>query len=161
MLLGKLSEWIRQLLVRCLAFDAVTYRASPSLHADDIVVGFQHEDEARRFWEAMRERLRAFLLSLHPDKTRLIEFGRFAARSRGLGKPETFKFLGFVFICGKSLGSLDRFEIARPPSLVETVRWDHRAARSRKIPFLEQSSTSSFHHPPRSRLRHGGVECAT
>jgi RNA-directed DNA polymerase len=74
-------------------------------YADDIVVGFQHEDEARRFWEAMRERLRAFSLSLHPDKTRLIEFGRFAARNRelrGLGKPETFKFLGFVFICSKS-----------------------------------------------------------
>jgi group II intron reverse transcriptase/maturase len=74
-------------------------------YADDIVVGFQHEDEARRFWEAMRERLRTFSLSLHPEKTRLIEFGRFAARNRelrGLGKPETFKFLGFVFICGKS-----------------------------------------------------------
>src|ERR1700687_5251554 len=74
-------------------------------YADDIVVGFQHEDDARRFWDEMRERLRAFSLSLHPDKTRLIEFGRFAARNRelrGLGKPETFKFLGFVFICSKS-----------------------------------------------------------
>src|SRR3954470_1262698 len=74
-------------------------------YADDIVVGFQHEDEARRFWEEMRERLRAFSLTLHPEKTRLIEFGRFAARNRkmrGLGKPETFKFLGFVFICAKS-----------------------------------------------------------
>jgi RNA-directed DNA polymerase len=74
-------------------------------YADDIVVGFQHEDEARRFLEEMRERLRAFSLTLHPEKTRLIEFGRFAARNRkmrGLGKPETFKFLGFVFICAKS-----------------------------------------------------------
>jgi len=74
-------------------------------YADDIVVGFQHETDARRFWDEMRERLRAFSLSLHPEKTRLIEFGRFAARNRerrGLGKPETFKFLGFVFICGKS-----------------------------------------------------------
>ncbi len=74
-------------------------------YADDIVVGFQHEDEARRFWDDMRERLRAFSLSLHPEKTRLIEFGRFAARNRemrGLGKPETFKLLGFVFICAKS-----------------------------------------------------------
>ena len=53
----------------------------------------------------MRERLRAFSLTLHPEKTRLIEFGRFAAQNRerrGLGKPETFKFLGFVFISGKS-----------------------------------------------------------
>src|SRR5713101_1166288 len=74
-------------------------------YADDLVVGFQHENDARRFWDAMRERLREFSLSLHPDKTRLIEFGRFAAQNRekrGLGKPETFKFLGFVLICGKS-----------------------------------------------------------
>ena len=73
--------------------------------ADDIVVGFEHETDARRFWEAMRKRLEEFSLSLHPDKTRLIEFGRFAAArraQRGLGKPETFKFLGFVFICGRT-----------------------------------------------------------
>jgi Reverse transcriptase (RNA-dependent DNA polymerase) len=73
--------------------------------ADDLIVGFEHENDTRRFLEAMRERLRKFSLSLHPDKTRLIEFGRHAAanrRRRGLGKPETFKFLGFVFICGKS-----------------------------------------------------------
>ena len=74
-------------------------------YADDLVVGFQHENDARRFWDAMRERLREFSLSLHPNKTRLIEFGRFAAQNckkRGLAKPETFKFLGFVLICGKS-----------------------------------------------------------
>src|ERR1700726_2158491 len=62
-------------------------------YADDLVVGFQHENDARRFWDAMRERLREFSLSLHPDKTRLIEFGRFAAQNckkRGLAKPETF-----------------------------------------------------------------------
>ena len=72
-------------------------------YADDLVVGFQHEHDARRFWDAMRERLREFSLSLHPDKTRLIEFGRFAAKNckkRGLAKPETFTFLGFVLICG-------------------------------------------------------------
>ncbi len=74
-------------------------------YADDIVVGFQYEADARRFWDEMRERLREFSLSLHPEKTRLIEFGRFAADNRarrGLGKPETFNFLGFTFICGKS-----------------------------------------------------------
>ncbi len=74
-------------------------------YADDIVVGFQYEADARRFWDEMRERLREFSLSLHPEKTRLIEFGRFAAANRarrGLGKPETFNFLGFTFICGKS-----------------------------------------------------------
>src|SRR3954466_14532187 len=72
---------------------------------DDIVIGFEHEADARRFWDAMRERLREFSLTLHPDKTRLIEFGRHAAQNRekrGLGKPETFTFLGFVLICGKS-----------------------------------------------------------
>jgi RNA-directed DNA polymerase len=74
-------------------------------YADDIVVGFEHEAEARRFWDAMRARLQEFSLSLHPEKTRLIEFGRLAAdrrAQRGLGKPETFNFLGFTFICGQS-----------------------------------------------------------
>jgi RNA-directed DNA polymerase len=73
--------------------------------ATHLVVGFQHENDARRFWDAMRERLKEFSLSLHPEKTRLIEFGRFAAQNcgkRGLRKPETFKFLGFVLICAKS-----------------------------------------------------------
>jgi RNA-directed DNA polymerase len=75
-------------------------------YADDIVVGFQHETDARRFWDAMRERLQEFTLTLHPEKTRPLEFGRHAAvngKRRGLGKPETFSFLGFTFICGKSL----------------------------------------------------------
>jgi group II intron reverse transcriptase/maturase len=74
-------------------------------YADDIIVGFESEADGRRFLEAMRERLGEFALSLHPDKTRLIEFGRYAAANRerrGLGKPETFNFLGFTFICSKS-----------------------------------------------------------
>jgi group II intron reverse transcriptase/maturase len=74
-------------------------------YADDTIVGFEHEADARRFLDAMRERLEKFALSLHPDKTRLIEFGRHAASRRarcGLGKPESFNFLGFTFICGKS-----------------------------------------------------------
>ena len=74
-------------------------------YADDLVLGFELEDDARRFLDAMRDRFEAFDLSLHPDKTRLIEFGRFAAadrEQRGLGKPETFNFLGFTYICGKS-----------------------------------------------------------
>lgn len=73
--------------------------------ADDIVAGFEHEADAWRFWEAMRARLQEFSLTLHPEKTRLIEFGRFAVPNRaqrGLGKPETFNFLGFTFICGKT-----------------------------------------------------------
>src|ERR1022692_506837 len=74
-------------------------------YADDLVVGFQHEGDAHRFLDAMRARFEEFALSLHPDKTRLIEFGRLAAarrERRGLGKPETFNFLGFTFICGLS-----------------------------------------------------------
>jgi len=74
-------------------------------YADDFIVGFEHESDARRFLDAMRERLGEFALTLHPEKTRLIVFGRCAARNRkrrGLSKPETFNFLGFTFICGKS-----------------------------------------------------------
>jgi RNA-directed DNA polymerase len=73
--------------------------------ADDFIVGFEYEEDARRFLVELRERLAGFGLELHPDKTRLIEFGRHAARrraARGLGKPETFDFLGFTHICAKS-----------------------------------------------------------
>ena len=83
-------------------------------YADDLVVGFEHEDDARRFLDAMRARLEEFMLSLHPDKTRVIEFGRRAAANRrksGLGKPETFMFLGLTFICGKSRSG--RFQLQR------------------------------------------------
>jgi hypothetical protein len=72
-------------------------------YADDIVAGFSHEAEARCFVAELRERLEKFALSLHPDKTRVLEFGRFAAKNRdlqGLGKPETFDFLGFTHIAG-------------------------------------------------------------
>src|SRR4051812_5056707 len=74
-------------------------------YADDIVVGFEHEADAQRFRDAMRARLEAFALTLHPDKTRLIAFGHFAAdrrAQRGLGQPETFCFLRFTHICGRS-----------------------------------------------------------
>jgi group II intron reverse transcriptase/maturase len=73
-------------------------------YADDNVLGFQHRADADRLLEAFRERLRKFGLELHPDKTRRIEFGRFAEqdrRRRGEGKPETFDFLGFTHISGK------------------------------------------------------------
>ena len=81
-------------------------------YADDFIIGFQHESDARRFLEEMRERLGKFALTLHPEKTRLIEFGRFAAerrQRRRLGKPETFNFLGFTFICGKTRAGAARF----------------------------------------------------
>jgi group II intron reverse transcriptase/maturase len=74
-------------------------------YADDVVAGFEHENDAVRFLADLGERLEKFALSLHPDKTRLIEFGRHAAdnrKKRGLAKPETFNFLGFTHICGRS-----------------------------------------------------------
>jgi RNA-directed DNA polymerase len=73
--------------------------------ADDFIVGFQYEEDARRFLDELRERFARFGLELHPGKTRLIEFGRRAAidrRRRGLGKPETFDFLGFTHICARA-----------------------------------------------------------
>lgn len=69
-----------------------------------LVVGFQHRTEAERFLKEFRDRLAKFGLELHPDKTRLIEFGRYAARDRkqrGEGKPATFTFLGFTHYCGQ------------------------------------------------------------
>ena len=73
--------------------------------ADDVTVGFEYEQDAQRFLSDLHERFARFGLQLHPDKTRLIEFGRHAARNRaarGQGKPETFDFLGFTHICARS-----------------------------------------------------------
>ena len=83
-------------------------------YADDFVVGFQHRWEAERFRSELEERLRRFGLELHPEKTRLLQFGRFAAQNRaseGLGKPETFDFLGFTHICAKSRAG--KFQLRR------------------------------------------------
>jgi group II intron reverse transcriptase/maturase len=74
-------------------------------YADDFVMGFQHRHKAEQFMQDLRIRLQKFGLTLHSDKTRLIEFGRFAAENRkrkGKPKPETFDFLGFTHICGKT-----------------------------------------------------------
>jgi len=82
--------------------------------ADDIVLGFQVKSDAERFWAELKERMQKFQLELHPEKTRLLEFGRCAAENRkrrGLGKPETFAFLGFTHICGKT--SKGRFTVLR------------------------------------------------
>jgi retron-type reverse transcriptase len=85
-------------------------------YADDFVMGFRYEGEARRFLKDLRERFARFGLDLHADKTRLIEFGRFAAKARsqrGKPKPETFDFLGFTHACGAN--SRGYFEIKRRP----------------------------------------------
>jgi len=108
-------------------------------YADDLVVGFQQEGDARRFLDAMRGRLGEFQLSLHPDKTRLIEFGRFAAtdrRLRGLGKPETFAFLGFTFSCGLSRDG--KFQLQRK------TRRDRVRAKLRDI---KEELRRRMHHP--------------
>jgi group II intron reverse transcriptase/maturase len=91
--------WAHRWRTRSATGDMIVVR-----YADDFVVGFQHRRDAERFLQELGGRLEKFGLALHPEKTRLIEFGRFAApnrRTRGEGKPETFTFLGFSHICGR------------------------------------------------------------
>ena len=95
-----LDLWVRHWRKHRAQGDVIVVR-----YADDFVMGFQHRLEAERCLQELRERLGKFGLELHPEKTRLIEFGRFAAERRseaGLGKPETFSFLGFTHYCGKT-----------------------------------------------------------
>jgi RNA-directed DNA polymerase len=92
--------WVQQWRKKQAHGDVIVVR-----FADDFVVGFQHRQEAERFLVELRERLAKFGLALHPDKTRLVEFGRYAntnRRDRGDGKPGTFNFLGFTHSCGKT-----------------------------------------------------------
>ncbi len=95
-----LDRWVRQWRRRHAHGDVIIVR-----FADDFVAGFEHRADAEQFLNDLRERFSKFNLELHPDKTRLIEFGRNAARARGGrgdGKPETFDFLGFTHMCGKN-----------------------------------------------------------
>ena len=95
-----LDLWVQRWRKRQAHGDVVIVR-----WADDFVLGFQHRHEAERFLTELRERLAQFGLALHPDKTRLIEFGRFAEqslRARDQGKPPTFNFLGFTHSCAKT-----------------------------------------------------------
>jgi group II intron reverse transcriptase/maturase len=129
-----LDLWAARWRRRTAAGDMIIVR-----YADDFIIGFQHESDAQRFLKEMRERLREFALSLHPEKTRLIEFGRFAAerrKRRGLGKPETFNFLGFTFICNKTRAG--RFQIQRKT----------RADRMRaKLQEIKQEMRRRMHQP--------------
>jgi RNA-directed DNA polymerase len=109
--------------------------------ADDFVVGFQIQSDARRFLAELRERFARFGLGLHPDKTRLIEFGRYAARDRrrrGLGKPETFDFLGFTHICAASRKGkfwIKRITIAkRMRAKLKAVKEQLRRRRHEPVP---------------------------
>src|SRR3981081_2150324 len=128
-------------------------------YADDFIVGFQPDGDARRFLDALRKRLAEFALSLHPEKTRLIEFGRFAAHNRkrrGLGKPATFNFLGFTFICGKSRQG--KFLIHRKTrrdrmrAKLQQVKEEMRRRMHQPIPqqgkWLMQVVTGYFNYPP-------------
>ncbi len=112
-----------------------------SRFADDYVAGFQHRDDAERFLADLRDRFAQFGLELHPDKTRLIEFGRFAARNRarrGDRKPETFDFLGFTHICATNRHG--RFKVKRVTSKkkmrakLKSVKTDMRRRMHHPIP---------------------------
>lgn len=99
-------------------------------YADDFIVGFEHREEAERFLGALRERLFKFNLELHPEKTRLIEFGRYAAgdrKRRGEGKPETFDFLGFTHSCGR--GRQGGFTVVRQ-TMEERLRAKLKAVKT-------------------------------
>src|SRR5881394_3329 len=124
-------------------------------YADDLIIGFELDKDARCFQEAMCDRLREFSLSLHPEKTRLIEFGRFAVERRAhrrLGKPETFNFLGFTFICGTSSGG--QFQIKRKTrrdrmrAKLKEIKEEMRRRRHHSIPeqghWLKQVVTGFF-----------------
>jgi RNA-directed DNA polymerase len=112
-------------------------------YADDTIVGFKRQADAERFLRDLRERLAKFGLALHPDKTRLIEFGRFAAQqrsARGSGKPETFDFLGFTHICGKTKEgwfTLVRHTIAKRMR-AKLVEIKEALKRMRHLPVPEQ-----------------------
>jgi group II intron reverse transcriptase/maturase len=102
--------WIDQWRKRHAKGDCIVIR-----YADDFVIGFEHEADARACLEALGERLGNFGLNLHPKKTRLIEFGRGSASRRereGRGKCETFDFLGFTHVCGKTRRA-QRFALKR------------------------------------------------
>jgi RNA-directed DNA polymerase len=133
-----LDRWARQWRKRYARGDMIIVR-----FADDFVVGFQHQGDAEQFLLDLRERFAKFSLELHPDKTRLIEFGRFAASTRaerGLGKPETFDFLGFTHICGKGRSGqfwLRRITIAKRMKTKLAEVYD-RLKRGRHRPVPEQ-----------------------
>ncbi len=111
--------------------------------ADDIVVGFQHRAEAESFQAELRERFAKFRLELHPEKTRLLEFGSFATQDRsrrGEGKPETFNFLGFTHICAKKKNG--RFTVLR-----QTIRKRLQA----KLSEVKTELRRRMHHPIREQ----------
>jgi RNA-directed DNA polymerase len=129
-----LDRWVRQWRQKHAHGDVIIVR-----FADDFVAGFEHQADAQQFLSDLRERLAKFSLELHPDKTRLIEFGRNAARARaarGVGKPETFDFLGFTHFCGKTKNG--RFWLKR-----KTISKRMRA----KLAEVKDQLRRRMHHP--------------
>ena len=130
--------WVQQWRKRHARGDIIVVR-----FADDSVVGFEYETDARQFLAEMRKRSEAFSLSVHPEKTRILRFGRFAAlnrKERGLGKPETFNFLGFTMICGqKRTGGFQLLRRTRRDRLQTTIqRVKGELQRRRHQPIPEQ-----------------------
>ena len=127
--------WVRQWRRRSATGDMMVVR-----YADDIVTGFEHRSDAERFLHDWKDRMRSFGLELHPDKTRLIEFGRHAVeqrKRRGEGKPETFDFLGFTHVCG-TMRKTGRFIVKR-----QTIR----KRLSAKLHALQQELRHRWHVP--------------
>jgi RNA-directed DNA polymerase len=120
----------------------VRFRESPGVRvprATRLVMGFQYRDDAQRFLAELRNRFARFGLELHPEKTRLLEFGRFAAANRaerGEGKPETFDFLGFTHCCGKTRAGA--FWVKRL-SIAKRMR--------AKLQAIKQQLTRHMHRP--------------
>lgn len=128
--------WAHQWRTRHACGDMIVVR-----YADDTVVGFEHQADATQFLADLRTRSEAFGLSLHPDKTRVIRFGRYAAlnrRERGLGKPETFTFLGFTMICGTRRAGgfqlLRRTRRDRMQATLQRVKAELRRRRHEPVP---------------------------
>jgi RNA-directed DNA polymerase len=121
-----LDQWAHQWRGRHARGDVIIVR-----YADDFVVGFQYESDARRFWADLHVRMERFGLELHPEKTHLIEFGAFAVKNRqrrGEGKPETFDFLGFTHICHRTRKG--RFVVLRQ-TMKKRMRAKLRAIKER------------------------------
>ncbi len=129
-----LDLWVQQGRKRRAKGDVIIVR-----YADDFILGFEHREEAERFQGELRDRMAKFGLEVHPEKTRLIEFGRFAAQDRdrrGRGKPETFNFLGFTHSCGTNQAG--RFEVRR-----QTMRKKWQA----KLKEVYATLRSQMHSP--------------
>lgn len=126
--------WVQQWRKKAARGNVITVR-----FADDIVAGYQYKSDAEKFLQELKVRLNKFGLELHPMKTRLIEFGRFATetrRKRGEGKPETFTFLGFTHICGKTKDG--KFTVHR-----QTIRKKLHA----KVKAVKAELTKRMHAP--------------